>query len=192
MGKAITLGGTMTAPLTPVAGTAGTITTATTGPGKISPLATIVHLVATLVGAAIVALSASHTGVHGEAAQSTGLAAGALVVLGSAWKYLQSHDKALAGNLEAVKAWGAAHAPALESAISDAKAVVAALPENLQSRLSALEAQASTLEAKVTAAAGTTPSAVDDLVRKTLGLPDGTPVTDQMRQVVAGHPNAGA
>src|SRR5579875_2655641 len=82
--------------------------------GKVSTAAKIVHAVAVIIGGVIAGVSAAHLGVHGTVETSTGLGAGALVVLGSAWKYLEFEDKALATQLQTAERWAWSHVPGFE------------------------------------------------------------------------------
>jgi hypothetical protein len=144
---------------------------ATSPTGKVSTASKVVHAVAVIFGAAVTGISAAHLGVHGTAETSTGLASGALVVLGSAWKYLASEDKALAGQVQAAERWGWSHVPGFAAATANL------LPSPVENRLKAIEDKIGITVEKDT-------GLTDDQIRSALGLPPEAAVTTQMRSVL--------
>ena len=106
----------------------------------VSPVATIITTVAVILGSLLAGFSALHVGIQGTVPSSTGVASGAIVAGGAAFKYLDTHDKALAGVIQRDVAWGQAHAGAFDEIFTELQGVEALLPEHLQEKMASYEA----------------------------------------------------
>lgn len=111
-------------------------------PPVVSRAVTVLTAVVAALGALLAGASAIHVGVHSTAPSTAGVIAGAASAAGAAVKYLDSHDKALAGIVQKDIAWGQAHIGEIDTITAELHSVEDLIPEHLRDQLAAVTARA--------------------------------------------------
>lgn len=139
--------------------------TATLSPAKAAILAYVLA-----VAGGISAIVTAVTQLKGGA-QAAGIVGGVVEIGGVTWKFLDTHDKHFAAQLqleaEKAKAWVAGNVPLVEGLVTALTPVVADIP-GLPGRLTALESSASKIAADVSAGTGIDINALAEAVKAKL------------------------